>query len=237
MDRSGARDVAIWAGGTKTLIEGVIITNQPSMMGHVILGGCDGLSVENLKLVSGDYWSNDGIYMLGCSNSTINNCFIKNFDDGVTIKSYGDFSGNVTNITVSNSMFWTHWAHSVVIGAETNTSIMSNITFKNIDAVLVAKEMDNNNYTGAMGIYNSDNAEISGVRFEDFRVDVYSENISVLDDGGKGWENYISGFDNSHLISNVTFENLDFLGSPINSTSEGIFTVKNAKNVTFLPIV
>ncbi len=157
----------------------------------------------------------------------------------------------------------THWAHSVVIGAEANTSIIRNITFKNIDAVLLAKEMDNNNYTGAMGIYNSDNAEISGVHFEDFRVDVYSanrrvinlsinkstwgtsqtrgqihdvyfKNISVVDDGGHGWENYISGFDNTHLISNVTFENLDFLGKPIIGVSEGNFTVKNAKNLSFL---
>ncbi len=263
MDRTGAKDVAIWAGGKKTSIEGIIIANQPSMMGHVVLGGCDGLSVENLNLVSGDNWSNDGIYMIGCSNATINNCFVKNFDDGVTIKSYGDFSGNVNNITVSNCMFWTHWAHSVVIGAEANTSIFSNITFKNIDAVLLAKEMDYNNYTGAMGIYNSDNADISGVRFEDFRVDVYSanrrvinlsinnstwstsqtrgqihdvyfKNISVTDDGGHGWENYISGFDNTHLISNVTFENLDFRGTPIIGVNEGNFTVKNAKNLVFL---
>ncbi len=117
MDRTAAGDVAIWAGGKNTLIEGLTIANQPSMMGHVILGGCDKATIENVNLVSGDNWSNDGIYMIGSSNATVNNCFVKNFDDGVTIKSYGDFSGNVTNITVSNSMFWTHWAHSIVIVA------------------------------------------------------------------------------------------------------------------------
>ena len=53
--------------------------------------------------------------------------------------------------------------------------------------------------------------------------DVYFKNITIYDDSGKGYENVVKGYDDRHLIENVTLENLVFLDHPIHNAEEGRF--------------
>lgn len=263
LDKSGNATEALWCGGNNVTLDGIVVANQPTMGWTLTFYGCRNLTVGNVKVVSGDHWSNDGMDIAGCSNVTVNNCFIKTYDDGVTIKAFDVWNANVTNIKVSNCFFWQHWAHACVVGAETNTGTMDSITFKNMDVVMAATELDYGNYTGAMGIFHADNADISRVRFEDFRVDVYSanhrlinliitegqwsssatrgqmhdiyfKNIAVLDDDGTACESLIRGFDATHKITNVTVENLSIMGNCIENAAEGNFTMQNTGAVNFI---
>lgn len=262
MDRTNAEMEAIWSASDGMKVEGIIIANQPTMIGHAVFGNIQGLVIENTKLVSGDHWSNDGFYLMGCSNVLFKNIFVKNYDDGITIKAHDYFSDPISNIRLETGFFWTHWAHSIAIGAEVSTEYARDMSFKDVDVVMLANEYDANGYTGAIGIFQSDSAEISQVTFEDFRVENYSpnhrlvniqvnkgtwstdnrigsvhditlKNIQLLRDGGQGFENLIQGYDASHPIESIHFINFNILGNTVQSASEGNFTITHANDVTF----
>jgi len=116
-------------------------------------------------------------------------------------------------------------------------------------------ERDYNEYSGTVGILNSDHALVSNVRFEDIRVDLYSpgrrvvnlsinksdwatsprrgqirdvefKNITVYVGDGEGGEKQITGFGQNHQIDNITFNNFVIQGQPINDAATGKFTIR-----------
>jgi len=202
-------------------VEGIVLNDSPAWT--LVFNHCDGVRVENLKEFG--YVNNtDGIDVVSSRNVVIRDIFSRINDDCVAIKSNGD---DVRGVTVSDSVLWSDRAVALQIGHETISSNISHITFRNIDIL-----EQRNRYIGhyAMGIFNGDQATVSDVLFDDIRVENCERLISLIIE--KGFFNqskergrienirfrnirssvrndiHLYGFDETHAVRNITFENL-----------------------------
>lgn len=62
---------------------------------------CTGVTIDSIRVISTDYWNNDGIDIDNSRNVKITNSFINAADDGICLKS-GSKSGSCENIYVAN---------------------------------------------------------------------------------------------------------------------------------------
>ena len=229
---------------------------------------CKNITISDMKLIAWNQ-NTDGIDVVGSSNCTIDNCYIRNWDDGVAIKSSAP---RVHNIMVQNCIFWSDLAEAVDIGYECETDLMDSMTFKNIDII---HAFSNN----AISIHNSGQAEVRDVLFEDIRIEdmdplytntdrwpnneltpgthvvdlwigksnwtktggqgtvrnIYFKNISVtVKPRAQFPMSSIIGFDASHTIEGVTFENFTINGEKMMKASDAYMNLNSyVKNVTF----
>lgn len=156
-------------------IEGITLLNTVSW--NVSVSNSSNLICRNLK-VMGWTINSDGINPTSSSNVLIDDCFIRDYDDCISIKlSYGGAASPTAkdsrNITVQNCILWTDQGRAIGFGPESYSSqsrVYDSITVKNIDILY------NQNYNvdwakGAISILLGDDATMQNVTFEDIRVD------------------------------------------------------------------
>ena len=158
----------------KAKIEGITLLNTVGWNIH--LNGCDSIECNNLKIMG---WTinSDGINPQCSENIIIDDCFVRNFDDCISIKmNYGmgkNFKTRVSrNITVQNCIFWTDQGRSVLIGPESyipGGGTFENITVKNID-VLYNENYDVDWAKGVLAINLGDSATARNITFDNIRV-------------------------------------------------------------------
>lgn len=161
-------------------IDGPIMLDCYGWCNH--LANCKNVTVSNMKEIC---WrsNSDGIDVDGCSDCVIDNCYIRNWDDGIAIKSLcfrgkAPMSPRVHDITVQNCIFWTDMADALEIGYELETDLIDSVTFKNIDII----HCYGNN---AISIHNSAQAEVRVIRYEDIRI----EDMDPLYSNTDAWPN------------------------------------------------
>ncbi len=163
---TGCRDV---------LVEGITIADQPTFRWTTSYWSCEDVAVKNVKILAGDNVSNDGIDIVSCKRFTVDDCFVKCFDDCVAIKAIQTKRRPVELVTITRCLFWNIQAHGVVIGAELDTPEVSNIVVSDCDFIHAAQVEDPRDryyyYSGVVGIVNGDDAVVSNVRFEKLRVE------------------------------------------------------------------
>lgn len=202
-------------------VEGVVLNDSPHWM--LVFSSCTDVKVDNIKEF-GYVDNTDGIDVVGSKNVSINDVFLRNNDDCVVLKGMPD---NVENVKVTNSIVWSDRANALQIGHETLMTSISNVLFQNIDIL-----EQRNRYIGhyAMGIFNGDSATVTDVTYENIRVENCERLISLIIEKGfynksekrgkienihfkniysyKTADIHIDGFDETHAVRNVTFENL-----------------------------
>lgn len=125
---------------------------------------CKNVKLNDVKIVGQWKYNCDGIDVVNSSNVEISDCFIRAFDDVITLKGilpYRDRS--VSDITVKNCVLWCGWGRTLEIGLETLAEKYENITFENCDLI--------HNSAVALDVQSGDYAKISGVKFKDLRVE------------------------------------------------------------------
>lgn len=152
-------------------IEGIIIRDPNVYAITPVL--CRNLRIADVKIVGLWRYNSDGIDPCNCENVTIERCFIRSFDDSISIKGLADLSPHgeytighkrSTNILVRDCVIWNDWGVALEIGAETCATEISNVHFQNCDIIHV---------TGiAMDIQNGDIALVRDIVFEDIRVEL-----------------------------------------------------------------
>lgn len=156
--------------GKDLLIEGVFLLDSPSWT--VCVAGYDGVKIDNVKQV-GSARNSDGLDICASSNVVIENCFLRNYDDNISVKAQvGDVYGDCKNIVMKNCVLWADCAHNMLIGPESNPAagnVYENIVFENI-RVLEHKEY-HELYQGVMAIFAADNAVIRNARWENIEID------------------------------------------------------------------
>lgn len=162
------------------------ITLLDTVMWNIHLENCDDVICDNLKIMG---WTinSDGIDPTSSSDVTINDCFVRNYDDCISIKlSYG--LGGASNprgshnITIQNCIFWTDQGRSILIGPESYSiqdKTFTNINVKNID-VLYNKNYDTDWAKGVLAINLGDDAIVKDVTFEDIRVDKIGDHTNLI---------------------------------------------------------
>ena len=238
---------------------------------------CDGIEIKDVLVLNPNAWvcsastsknalidgiriissrpNGDGITLQSCENYTVQNCFVRSWDDSLVVKNY---TGDSKNITFQNNQLWTDLAQSMEIGYETNKgkkedASISNITFENITVL-------NNFHKPVISVHNADDALITDVTFKNIVVEnaqmgsgdgdeipyLIDFNIAqstswsttkergqirkVLIDGvkvlsGKFNGSRVHGFDETHTVEDITIRNLEILGEKITSFEQGKFEI------------
>lgn len=145
------------------------------------------VTMSNLKVISSRS-NGDGISLQSCKNVTVDNCFLRTWDDSLVVKNYLDWrnrkEGETRQIHFLNCLIITDLAQSMEIGYETIGTKLEDIYFSNI-IVLHAY------HKPVFSIHNGNNANIRNITYENITV----EDASI----GKGdGTNALFDFDVSH---------------------------------------
>jgi len=157
------------SGCSDVQMDGIIVFN--SFGWTLVPVKSDNVRSTNVK-VTGWRDNDDGVDIVGCTNLSIENCFLRTKDDCIAVKaSPGYFeegeSGlcNVRNVRVIDSVLWNaEWGNAMEIGFELQTKKISDILFRNCDIIHVERG-------GTFTIHNGDFATVENIRFENIRVE------------------------------------------------------------------
>ena len=162
------------------VIENLIFINPPHYT--VSLGGCENVTLRNLKSFSCEGWS-DGLDMMSCRKILAEGCFLRTSDDCVAI--YGsrwDNYGGSREVTVRNMTLWADVAHPTMIGVHGDHreegDVIEEVLFENID-VLEHHEFQPG-YLGVLAINAVDKNLVRNVTYRDIRIEPF-EHGKVLD--------------------------------------------------------
>lgn len=205
---------------------------------HYTLFGGDvhGLTVRNLRAFS-CRGNADGIDLMSSTDVLIEGVFLRNSDD--TIALYGhrwDFYGDTRNVTVRNSTLWADVAHPIHMGTHGNPAkpeMLEHLVFSNID--ILEHNEPQLDYQGCMSINVSDENLARDIRFEDIRVDDFTEGQLV---------NLRVAYNKKYCtapgrgIEDVTFKNITYTGTHANiSIISGYNETRGIKNIAFENLV
>ncbi len=220
------------------------------------LYNCDNVMVDGVKIITARP-NGDGITIQSSRDITVQNSFVRSWDDSLVVKNYSNLKGSDSaNILFDNCQVWTDLAQSMEIGYETNKGgkllpAIQNVTFQNITVL-------HNFHKPVMSIHNADDAAISGITYRNITVEDASmgkgdagENAQLIDItiaqsswsstkqrgtvdgvvfegiyvlGGDDTIDFregnlcpirIEGFDEEHLVRNVTVTDLYVLGEAV----------------------
>lgn len=153
--------------GQNISLEGIIF--QDAGIWTMPMQYSDHVSVSNVKLL-GYRVNSDGMDITSSSNVTIRDCFIRTFDDSITIKTIARNANSPTpqdaarNIVVQGNVLWVEGAHGLTIGTQEEATV-NTVTFSNIDIIRAIGR------TPTLAIDQSGSAEVGNVRFENIRID------------------------------------------------------------------
>jgi hypothetical protein len=231
--------------GSDIKLEGVILRDSSTWT--VPVRRSDRVTVRNLKLL-GYRANSDGIDICNSRDVTVEGCFIRTLDDLIVIKTDRG-QGEARRIRARNCILWNEVAHALSVGAELRENV-DDVLFSDCDVI------HDKGREWTLRVYHCDSARISNVRFENLRIEESPRLISLWIDKavwtrdperghieGVAFKNIyatanplcveLKGFDKTHLIENVRFENVVVNGSPL--SREAVKTNDFVKQVVISP--
>lgn len=122
----------------------------------------------------------DGIDMVGSHTTTIEDFFVRAYDDGVTVKSSmsdGTWEASSYGITYQRGVIYNGWAgNAMTIGYETASSDIHHIALKDIVVVNKLSRSDPI-HRAALSIYNDEAGDVHDVSFENIVIESCEENF------------------------------------------------------------
>lgn len=153
-------------------VEGITILNSPGWT--LVLLDCDSVTVRNHQQVC---WRNgsDGIDLVGTSHVRIHDCFLRNNDDNIVVKSFSvnpktyysqpGKGRDVTDILVERCVIWNMpWGNALEIGFELRCQTVNAVTFRDCDLIHVDRG-------AALSIHNGDEATVENIVYDNIRVE------------------------------------------------------------------
>jgi polygalacturonase len=195
-------------------VEGIIMIEPSSWM--FVLGACQNVVVSNVKelgLISGG----DGLDIVGSKHIRVENCFFRNGDDCIVLKSLDlrghihdatlDFSTDVEDIEVVGCSLMTSLGGQIFeIGHELRTANIKDVHIHDCDVLEVR------DFGAPFGIHNSDHATISNVLYEDIRVEHHYNKLIEF----RIFESRWSRDKQRGQVRNITLRNIDVVVSEFN---------------------
>ena len=189
----------------KVSIEGIIL--RDSHIWTLLAHECNEVDIDNIKIIGMWRYNADGIDIVNTRNVSIQNCFVRAFDDCIVTKGINNFywaqhnpdwdaktQSNVKNVVVKNCVIWNDWGRALEIGAETVADSITNVLYENIDIIHYVNV--------AMDIQNGNRANVSNITYDNIRIE---EPITeVFWDAGesliKNLEDEIKQYGNKHKL-------------------------------------
>ena len=214
--------------GSDLVMEGVTLLDCGGF--NMPIRRCDRVAVSGVKIFG--YRSNsDAIDICNSRDVTVDGCFLRTSDDLVVIKT-DKGQGPLWHVVAKNCVLWSQLAHSLSVGAELCESV-DDVLFTDCDII------HDKGREWSMRVYHCDNALINNVRFENIRLEEAPRPISLwigkavwslTEDRGNIrnvlFKNIrgtaavplkieLQGFDATHTIQGVRFEDVQFNGQPL----------------------
>jgi len=246
---------------TDIKVEGIIL--KDSWAWTLPMFGCQGVHIDNVKIVSARCANNDGIGVCNSQDVKIENCFIRTDDDcittkGVGIRREGEVNGPylpVEDVLVEGCVLWSDRAHIWRLGCESRASTMRRLVFQNIDVI---------HYTDpnppVISVQPAEGMLMEDVRFENIRINGESQPrfIEVMTKPTK-WAKQqtpgmvrkvlfkdivlegdagpgwveVAGCDPDHTVEGVTFENVVRYGRRLTPDAPHVAIGGNTKRIVF----
>jgi hypothetical protein len=244
---------------TDIKVEGIIL--KDSWGWTFPIRGCQGVHIDNVKIISARIHNNDGIGICNSQDVKIENCFIRTDDDCITTKGVGirqegsDSFLPVENVLVERCVLWTDRAHIWRLGCESQASTMRRLVFRNIDVL---------HYTDptcpVISVQPAEGMLMEDVRFENIRINgegqprfievmtkptkwakqqtpgmvrnVLFKDIVLEGEAGNGLVE-VSGSDHAHTAEGIVFENVVRYGQRLTSDAPHITIGEYTKNAEF----
>lgn len=150
-------------------VDGVILMNAADWTLSFFF--CRAVTVRGVKIVGEWRYNTDGIDLCDSSDIRLSDCFIRSFDDTISIKGLTDRDA-IENITVENCVLWCDWGKTMETGIETRVKEYRDIHWKNCDCI--------HNCWTAMAISNGAYAYVHDITYEDVRVELQKRQTPCL---------------------------------------------------------
>lgn len=209
------------------LIEGIMLRDSPSW--SVNLAQCERVEIANMKHIC---WmrNSDGIDLCNCRHVYIHDCFLRNYDDNISLKNFAvnpnqkgpdnsitnftskDFQSAGTgagqdlyDITMERCTLWADCAHNMLVGPESRADLsMADITFR--DIIILEGHETAKPYTGTFAMMISDEGSFHDITFENITLDhVTGGQIFSID--------YCTYVKTGRQARNITIRNIRAFGS------------------------
>ena len=246
---------AMWFGGsTDVLVEGIIVLDAPAWV--VAMHSSKNVVVRNVKQICARE-NSDGIDICNSQDILVEDCFLRNNDDEVCVKTLSPPPAlESKNIVVRRCVVWNDRARGLGITSETRANI-SNVLFKDCDII---HDFSDGGECSALAILVSDSGTMSDIRFEDIRCEDVRNTLINCWIGADMWGHdqtrgrikgavfkdihfvgktfpvsKLTGFDETHLIEDVTIERLRIQEDLIGDAEAGKFKVNpHVRNLRFI---
>ena len=229
------RSSAFYFENCKNLtIEGVMLRDSPAWTLH--LANCENVLIDNMKQIC---WmaNSDGIDLCNVRHAEIRNCFLRNWDDNISLKNpdWGQ-GGELFDIRFHDNTLWADRAHNMLVGPESRGELgMRDIHFDNIQ-ILEGREK-NYPFLGTCAVMIADNGHFHDISFTNITVDrirggqlfqfdycVYrgmgrsAGNIllkNIRYNGEVFTKSTIRGLDATHTVDGITLQNISINGKKL----------------------
>ena len=106
---------------------------------------CDSLLIDHVTVESRAFWNNDGIDIVDCTNTIVQNCFVSSADDGICLKSHRAnklcdnilIQNNVVTSSASAIKFGTYG-----VGGFRNVTILNNTVYDTFRSAIAIESVD-----------------------------------------------------------------------------------------------
>ena len=117
------------------------ITITASWSWTFVLHGCDGVTVDNIRILGSRMINDDAIDIVNSRNVTIRNSFVRAQDDLFALKGHDrEKNTPVDGILIEECDLWCDRANIFRVGYESDASGMGNITGRNLEILHVSSE-------------------------------------------------------------------------------------------------
>lgn len=197
-------------------IKDVTILDSPSWT--LAAFNYNGVLIDNINIIS---WSlnGDGIDLVSTSNAEIKDCFIRTYDDCITLKVRYNSKPilDLGNVSVHDCLIWNDYARGIVLGPEMGNKDYGTGTFHDVKVedctfLYQTKGIELDDVRAALAIYQYAAPEPSGYRGRATEMRDISLSGLVFDNIGPGGRHIYIKQDNRPdekcSLSNVTFKNI-----------------------------
>ena len=161
------------------LIDGITI--RDSLVYNIRPVACRDVKISHVKVIGCWRYNSDGFDMHNCEDVTIENCFLRTYDDCICVKGFdcyytGDIAQQVQaamhrngrvydtfrNVRVRNCVLWNDWGKCLEIGAETKAEEMHDVVFEDCDVIHTTHTV--------LDCMNVDYADVHDITWRNIRI-------------------------------------------------------------------
>lgn len=148
------------------VMEGVMFRDSPAWTLNI--SDCENVLIDNVKQIC---WmvNSDGMDLCNVRHAEIRNCFLRNYDDNISLKNFSG-GGSLYDIRFHDNTLWADRAHNLLVGPESRENLeMKDIHFDRV-RILEGREKAYP-WLGTCAVMISDDGHFHDISFTNITLD------------------------------------------------------------------